>query len=95
MIFGKHTGKLLYIGVTNKFCAGCVNNKKAQKKVNHIFKNWSGASASMESDIILEGFRMAEQQHGVRYIKFVSNGDSSVYTQLISGISGWGYAIQK
>ena len=67
--------------------------KRHKRKLT--FKNWSGASASMESDIILEGFRMAEQQHGVRYIKFVSYGDSSVYTQLISGISGWGYAIQK
>ena len=96
VIFGKHTGKLLYIGVRNKFCAACVNNKKSQKKTNHIcFKNWSGASASMESDIILEGFRMAEQQHGVRYIKFIGDGDSSVHAQLISGISGWGYAIQK
>ena len=91
VIFGKHTGKLLYIGVRNKFCAACVHNKKAQKKTDHIcFKNWSGPSASMESDIILEGFRMAEQQHGVRYIKFIGDGDSSVHAKLISGVSGWG-----
>ena len=49
----------------------------------------------MESNIILEGFRMADRQHGVRYIKFIGDGDSSVHAQLISGISGWGYAIQK
>lgn len=49
----------------------------------------------MESDIILEGFRLAEQQHGVRYTKFIGDGDSSVHAQLISGINGWGYAIQK
>lgn len=49
----------------------------------------------MESDIILEGFRIAEQQHGVRYIKFIGDGDSSVHAQLISGVSGWGYAIQE
>ena len=96
VIFGKHTGKLLYIGVRNKFCAACVHNKKTQKKTDHIcFKNWNGASASMESDIILEGFQIAEQQHGVRYIKFIGDGDSSVHAQLISGVSGWGYAIQK
>ena len=96
VIFGKHTGKLLYIGVRNKFCAACVHNKKTQKKTDHIcFKNWNGTSASMESDIILEGFRIAEQLHGVRYIKFIGDGDSSVHAQLISGVSGWGYAIQK
>ena len=49
----------------------------------------------MEPDIIVEGFQKAEQQHGVRYIKFIGDGDSSVYAQLISGVKGWGYAIQK
>ena len=38
---------------------------------------------------------MAEQQHGVWYIKFIGDGDSSVHAQLIAGVSGWGYAIQK
>ena len=49
----------------------------------------------MEPDIIVEGFQNAEQQHGVRYIKFIGDGDSSVHAQLISGVKGWGYAIQK
>jgi len=67
VIIGKYTGKLLYIGVRNKYCAACVNNNKEQKKTNHIcFKNWEEASALMESDIIVEGFNLAEQQHGVR-----------------------------
>ena len=38
---------------------------------------------------------MVEGQHGVRYIKFIREGDSSVHVQLISGVSGWGYVIQK
>ena len=63
--------------------------KKHKKKTNHVcFKNLSGASASMESDIILEGFQKAEQQHGVQYIKFIGDGNSSVNAQLISGVSG-------
>jgi len=67
VIIGKHTGKLLYIGVRNNYCAACVNNNKTQKKTKHVcFKNWEGVSASMESDIIVEGFNLAEQQHGVR-----------------------------
>ena len=37
VIFGKHTGKLLYVGVRNKFCA-------AGTKEN-CFKNWNGTSA--------------------------------------------------
>ena len=49
----------------------------------------------MESDIVLEGFCKAEQQHGLRYINFIGDGDSSVHTVLISGVSGWGHAISK
>ena len=44
---------------------------------------------------ILEGFRKAEQQHDLRYINFIGDGDSSVHTTLISGVSGWGHAISK
>ena len=92
VIFGKETRKLLYIGVRNKFCTVCA---KDASKSHECYKNWSGSSSSMESDIILEGFRKAEQQHGLRYINFIGDGDSSVHTTLISGVSGWGHAISK
>jgi len=36
----------------------------------------------MESDIILEGFKQAEEVHGVRYLRFIGDGDSSVYSTL-------------
>ena len=82
----------MYIGVRNKFCTGCA---KDASKSHECYKNWSGLSSSMESDIILEGFCKAEQQHGLRYINFIGDGDSSVHTMLISGVSGWGHAISK
>ena len=92
VIFGKETGKLLYIGVRNKFCSIC---QKGSNKEHECFKNWDGSSSSMESDIILEGFRVAEKQHGLRYTNFIGDGDSSVHTTLISGVPGWGHAITK
>jgi len=49
----------------------------------------------MESDIILEGFKAAEQQHCAWYINFIGDGDSSVHSTLVSGVPGWGYFIQK
>ena len=82
--------KLLYIGVQNKFCSAC---EKGSNKENECFRNWDGSSSSMESDIILEGFRMAEKQQGLRHTNFIGDGDSSVHTTLISGIPGWGHAI--
>ena len=36
---------------------------------------------------------MAEKQHGLRYINFIGDRDSSVHTTLISGVPGWGHAI--
>ena len=49
----------------------------------------------MESDIILKGFCKAEKQHGLRYINFIGDGNSSVDTTLVSGVPEWGHAITK
>ena len=57
VIFGKDTRRLLYVGVQNKFCTVCA---KDASKSHKCYKNWSGSSSSMESDIILEGFHKAE-----------------------------------
>ena len=71
IIIGKETGKLLHIGIRNKFCAACT---QGIPKENHsCFKNWSASSSEMESDILLEGFMQAERVHGVRYTRFVSD----------------------
>ena len=37
----------------------------------------------METDIVLEGFLEAEQVHGAGYMRFISDGDSSVYPTLL------------
>ena len=49
----------------------------------------------METDILLEGFLDAERVHGVRYMKFIGDGDSSVYPTLIQNVPRWGHAIKK
>ena len=53
------------------------------------------SSSAMETDIILEGFKRAERDHGVRYIRFVGDGDrfvgdgdSSVFPTLIAEVPG-------
>ena len=92
VIFGKETKKLLFIGVRNKYCAVCA---KDTTKEHECFKNWTGSSSSMESDIILEGFSKAEEQHGLRYTSFIGDGDSSVHSTLRENIKVWGHAITK
>ena len=95
IIIGKETGKILYMGVRNKYCAVCSNASDGNPPPQHTcFLNWDSSSSAMEAHIILEGFRKCEEQHGVRYIEFIGDGDSSVYPTLISSIP-WGYAITK
>ena len=45
--------------------------------------------------MLLEGFLEAEWVHGVRYMKFIGDGDSSVYPTLLQNVPGWGHAIKK
>ena len=97
IIIGMETKKLLHIGIRNKYCTTCAQaDKRGEEVREHIcFKNWDGSSSSMETDIIVEGFKQAEERHSVRYIRFVGDGDSSVYPTLVSSVPVWGYAIQK
>ena len=56
VIFGSHTRKLLFIGVRNTFCAVCAisGNKGNDTPQHRCYRNWSGSSAAMENDIIVE-----------------------------------------
>ena len=93
IIIGKCTGKLLHIGVRNKYCTSCTQGIPKDK--HDCFKNWEESSSQMETDIILEGFRAAEKTHGVRYMRFVGDGDSSVYPTLLTQVPEWGRDIKK
>ena len=97
IIIGQATGKILYMCIRQKYCAICANSHSHCKDApeHACYKNWDGPSSSMETDIIVEGFKAAEAQHGLRYIKFVGDGDSSVYPTLINSVPGWGRAIRK
>ena len=94
IIISKETGKILYLGVRNKYCAVCNKATNGAIPVHTCFRNWKESSSAMESDIILKGFQQSEQQHGLRYIRFIGDGDSSVHPTLVSGVP-WGYAIRK
>ena len=88
VIFGHYTKKLLFLGVWNKFCSVCaIHENKSQDVPSHkCFKNWNSSSASMESDIICEGFRLSEVQYGIRYMFVVGDGDSSVMANIRSSV---------
>lgn len=93
IIIGQATGKILYLGVRNKYCSACSQGIPQDK--HKCYKNWEDSSSEMESDIILEGFKKAESTHGVRYLRFIGDGDSSVYPTLIQHVPVWGRFIKK
>ena len=95
IIIGKETGKILFMGIRNKYCAICSKATEEEPPPKHdCYLNWSASSSAMEADIILEGFKAAHDQHGLRYTEFIGDGDSSVQPTLAQNLP-WGFAIKK
>ncbi|XP_078655620.1 uncharacterized protein LOC144902215 [Branchiostoma floridae x Branchiostoma belcheri] len=96
VIIGKHTKKLLYIGVRNKFCAVCAvaEGKHEQAKEHQCFKNWNASSGAMEADIVALGFACSEAMHGVRYVGLIGDGDSNTMAKIIEEVP-YGRRVKK
>ena len=96
IIIGKATGKLLHVGVRNKSCYICTaaESKKEEPDAHTCYKNWKESSQAMEADIIIEGFKNADN-YGLRYINFVGDGDSSVHARILQDVPIWGRFVQK
>ncbi|KAJ8973884.1 hypothetical protein NQ317_019297 [Molorchus minor] len=79
IIIGALSGKVLFLGVRNKYCSVCAHAANRQRRPNsHIcFKNWTESSGAMEADIVVEGFKHAQVMHNLKYLKFVADGDSN------------------
>ena len=78
----------MHIGVHNKYCSACA--QEIPKNQHRCYNNWNASSSEMETDIILEGFVKAEQVHGVRCMRFIGDGNSSMYPPLLANVPDWG-----
>ena len=69
VISGPATKKILITGVRNKYCSVCaISDRNSSPCPSHQCKNWNRSSCAMESEIIVQGFQLAEHIHGVRYL---------------------------
>ena len=93
IIVGLETKKILHLSVRNKYCSSCASG--FQPDQHRCYRNWSESSSEMETSTIVEGFKEAEKVHGVRYMRFVGDGDSSVYPTLLLEVPVWGRYIKK
>ena len=94
IIIGKETGKILFMGVRNKYCAACHNTSGGTIPEHTCFLNWDQSSSAIETDIIVEGFCQSETQHGLHYTEFIGDGDSSVHRTLVRKVP-YGTLIKK
>ena len=72
------TGKVLDVECLTKYCQKCVMNKK--KCVQGCAKNYTGSSGGMECVGVERIFSRSEQNWGVRYLKYLGDGDSNSYS---------------
>lgn len=54
---------------------------------HRCFRNWDGSSSAMEADIIVEGFNNSLSLYGLKYTKFIADGDSSVHSKILKDVS--------
>ncbi|KAF2882481.1 hypothetical protein ILUMI_23706 [Ignelater luminosus] len=54
----------------------------------------NSSSAFMEADIVIGGFNSSIAMHGLRYKKFIADGDSTVYSRIKQHVS-YGHEVQK
>ena len=97
IIIGKETGRILFMGVRNKYCLICrIAEGKGEKAKEHVCTGgYMESSQKMESDILLEGFCEAESRHGVRYLQVIGDGDSSLMHRLVEEGPAWCKDITK
>lgn len=96
-IIGHHTGKVLYIGVRNKYCGICARAcKKEQLPAAHkCVKNHVGSSSSMEPEILVEGFRCSVESRKLIYNTLIADGDASTYKNILESRPYPAVTIQK
>lgn len=82
-IIGFRTKKVLYLEVKNQFCIICNRQKDSTPKAHQCFKNNTGPSKGMEANILCEGFQCSEEMYGLRFTKFIADGDSIVHKKIL------------
>lgn len=85
-IIGRRTGQVLYIGVKNKYCLVCARaeNKNIAPNEHVCFKNFQGSSSSMETEILVEGFKSSISMYGLIYGRMIGDGDASTYAKILN-----------
>lgn len=69
--------------------------KNLQASKHQCFKNWTGSSSGMEADIIVEGFSKSIDMYGLKYARFIGDGDSNVYKKILDSSPYLNLTVEK
>lgn len=90
VIIGANTRKVIYADTRISSCYICQRTRDKNEVVpkHRCYKNWSKSPTSMESDILLEGFKSSISMYNLVYYKFIGDGDSSVFSKVAKVYNG-------
>ena len=87
VIMSNHTGKVLYVGIRNKYCSFCdyYERNNLPCKPHACYKNYdrNASSSKMEADAIVSGFVQSIEMHNLIYRRIIADNDSSVYKTIM------------
>lgn len=82
------TGKVLDVESLSKYCSGCERNKGSADKLNaheqYCLKNYEGSSGGMETVAAVAVCQRSIPKRGVRYVKFLGDGDSKSFSAVLA-----------
>ena len=87
------TGKVLDVQIKSKYCHQCTVRKPLSDAIKerqwiqqhqpNCHKNYEGSSGGMESAAVVEMFCRSQDKYGIRYIKYLGDGDSSSFKRVL------------
>lgn len=90
---GKYSKKVVDTVVKLSFCQGC--NVWKNKKNSDAYEYWyeehedsytinhKGSAGKMEVDAVIEIFERSVEKHGVKYVKYIGDGDSKTFKGIL------------
>lgn len=95
VIVGEKSKKILFVRCRNKRCSVCsraVRLNKEEPPQHRCFKNYTGSSGGMESNIMIDGFKKLMDE-GFWLTTITTDGDSTTVAKLKNAIK-YGASIQ-
>jgi hypothetical protein len=88
-LIGVKSGKVIDVDIMSRYCHACVHYKGVkhgetydmwwEDHAPHCAKNHEGSAGKMEADGMLRIFKRSENERGVRYVKYIGDGDAKTF----------------